>query len=181
VAGEVACQTTFAADPRQPRTTSVVRTQHFQAPHTLQVTHLFGLETSQPEQIRATGEVGIMSLAKADFLTALQLNRILLVNTLNIISSHAQRAGNMLRHVSQLDETGRLAYWLLHYTTRSAYDIRVVSTPETWSRLLLTDVRGYWKAVTLLEKTKAIESQGDDLILLDRYILRKFVDEKLVP
>ncbi len=181
VAGEVSCQATWVGDPRQPRTTSVVSVQHFQAPHTLSISNLFGMDTAHPQLIRATGEVGIMSLTKANFLAALQLNRILLVNTLNMLSNHAQRANVLLDNFMLLDETGRLGYWLLMHTTRESYDIRFTASPETWARLLLTDVRGYWKAVTLLEKLKAVESIGNDLFLTDRYLLRKFVDEKFEP
>lgn len=179
VAGEVSCQSTIVGDPRQPRTTSVVGLQHFQAPHTLSIFNMFGMDTSHPELIRATGEVGIMSLTKAHFLAALQMNRILLVNTLNMLSNHAQRSKVLLDNFMLLDEIGRLGYWLLLHTTRESYDIRFTASPETWARLLLTDVRGYWKAVTFLEKMKAVESIGNDLFLTDRYALRKYVDEKI--
>jgi hypothetical protein len=181
VAGEVVCQTAFVGDARQPRSTSVICLQHFQAPHTLSISHLFGMETTHPDLIRATGEVGMMSLSKTNFLSALQLNRILLVNTLNNLSSYAQRSRRMLGDFMQLDEAARLGYWLVTHTHRSAYDIKLTAAPDTWARMLMTDVRGYWKAVTILEKNKVVESQGDELILTDRYALRKYVDEKLSP
>jgi hypothetical protein len=181
VAGEVSCQSTWVGDPRQPRSTSVAGVQHFQAPHTLSISHLFGMDTFHPQLIRATGEVGIMSLTKAHFLQALQMNRLLLVGALNMLSNHAQRAAVLLDNFMGLDETGRLGYWLLMHTSREAYDIRFTATPETWAQMLLTDVRGYWKAVATLEKLKAVESISNDLFLTDRYALRKFVDEKIAP
>jgi hypothetical protein len=87
----------------------------------------------------------------------------------------------MLGDFMQLDEAARLGYWLVTHTHRSAYDIKLTAAPDTWARMLMTDVRGYWKAVTILEKNKVVESQGDELILTDRYALRKYVDEKLSP
>jgi hypothetical protein len=166
-------------DLRQPRTTSLVCVQHYQAPHTLPISFLFGTDTHHQDRIRATGEVGIMSLKKADFLSAMQQSRIVMINTLNMLSSHAQRSRWLLNDFMQIDEAGRLAFWLINNTARSSYDIKVKASPETWARLLMTDVRGYWKAVTILEKTRMIESQGDELFLLDRYALRKYVEEKI--
>ncbi len=153
--------------------------QHFHAPHTLSFYHLFGADIHHQESIYATGDVGIMSMSKADFLLALRGNEILLINVLNILSSRAQHQGKNMELYTGLDDTARMACWLLNYTARKAYDITVRATPADWAQVLLVDQKNFWKALSVLEKNRFVEMQEDRLKLLDRYALKLFVNEKM--
>jgi hypothetical protein len=179
VSGEVQCLTPYVCDARSPQSTTVKVSQHFHASYTLPIVNLFGFNTYHTCLIRATGEVGVMTLDKPNFLKAVQSNKILLINTLNMLSSAAQKNKDAIDRFMLLDETGRLAYWILNHTHRRSYDVTISGTAETWSKLLDCDPRAYWKAVAQLEKIKAVESQEESLYLLDRYALEQFVNEKI--
>lgn len=153
--------------------------QHFHAPHTLAFYHLFGVDIRHQEGIYATGDVGIMTMSKADFLLALRSNEILLINVLNILSCRTQYLSENMELYPRLDDTARMACWILNYTARTAYDITIKATPADWAQVLLADQKSFWKALSILEKNRFVEMQEDRLKLLDRYALKLFVNEKM--
>jgi len=153
--------------------------QYFHAPHTLSFYHLFGADIRHQEGIYATGDVGIMSMSKSDFLLALRSNEILLINVLNILSSRTQHQSRNMEAYPLLDDAVRMACWLLNYTSRTAYDVTVKAAPADWAQTLLVDQKNFWKALSVLEKNRFVEMQDDRLKLLDRYALKLFVNEKM--
>ncbi len=95
------------------------------------------------------------------------------------MSSRAQHQGKNMELYTGLDDTARMACWLLNYTARKAYDITVRATPADWAQVLLVDQKNFWKALSVLEKNRFVEMQEDRLKLLDRYALKLFVNEKM--
>ena len=172
LSGEVEQQTLLA----EGRLTVV---QTFEAPQTITFCNLFGTQTAQPSSLKALTQVGVMRVAKEQFLKMLQLNRVILVGALNILSAHAQKQHHVLAAAVQPDATLRLASWLLLYTERSASAISIEAQPEAWCGLLNLDQATFWHGVSQLEADKWIRFEGSVLKLTDRYGLRSYVGRKM--
>jgi len=155
--------------------------QDFTGPHTLPFYYLFGAETHSNSELRAVDQVGMMHVEKSQFLKMLQQNSIMLVNVLNMLSTHAQKQHVAMEFTGLSDPTLRLASWLLAFSDRKAARITVEATEESWVSLLRLDVSGFWRCVAVLEGRECVEMQGGLLKLIDRYALRRYVGEKTLP
>ena len=155
--------------------------QEFQGPHTLSFYYLFGAETQSISQLEALTKVGMMKVGKVQFIKMLQSNNIMLVNVMNMLSTHAQKQHLAMEFTGLSEPALRLASWLLAFTDRKATAIRVESPEEAWLSLLRLDSASFWRCVTILEGRGCVEIENGNLKLTDRYALRRFVGEKSVP
>lgn len=71
--------------------------QRIEAPSVLALENLFGLDTTLRFNATAVGQCGLLQVRKADFITMLQQEKIILFNTLNMLSSATQRYAARLR------------------------------------------------------------------------------------
>lgn len=152
--------------------------QDFQAPYTLPFYNLFGANTLLHDTVVSMGHTGIMRLDKQNFLRVLQQNKILLVNVLNMLSTHAQKQHKAMDFSGESDPVLRLSSWMLALTERAATGITMRATAEDWCSMLQLDEQSFWRCVATLEGQKVVESERGSLKLLDRYGLRTFVGQK---
>lgn len=152
--------------------------QEFEAPYTLPFYNLFGAETHLHDTVMAASSAGIMQLDKLNFLRVLQQNQILLINVLNMLSTHAQKQNKAMDFSGEPDPVLRLASWMLALTERSASDITLYASTEDWCNMLQLDESSFWRCVATLEGEKVLESEGGKLKLIDRYGLRTYVGRK---
>ncbi len=152
--------------------------QDFAAPYTMPFYNLFGAETHLHDTVVALEYTGIMQLDKTNFLKVLQSNKILLINVLNMLSTHAQKQHKALDFGGEADPVLRLASWMLALTERAAFQIMLLASPEDWCKMLQLDEPSYWRCVATLEGEKVLESVGGKLKLIDRYGLRTYVGRK---
>ena len=155
--------------------------QDFQGPHTLSFYHLFGAETRAVCKLEAISKTGIMKVEKRDFLKMLQSNRIILVNVMNMLSTHAQKQHVAIEFTGLSEPTLRLASWLLAFTDKKAVRTKVEAAEDAWLSLLRLDKSSFWRCVAILEGRGCLEIENGALKLIDRYALRRFVGEKTVP
>lgn len=158
---------------------TVLIAEDFEAPHTISFYNLFGRETTTRSSIYAQGAVGVMTLDKPNFLRMIANNQLMLINVLNILSSHAQKQHMILDSVGVLQPELRLATWLLAYTTRPAKNIIIDADIKDWCSLLSLDGPEFNAAVRQLVDSGYIESQEGKLKLIDRYGLRTYVSRNL--
>lgn len=155
--------------------------QDFTGPHTLSFYYLFGAETHSNSELVAVDQVGMMHVEKSHFLKMLQQNSIMLVNVLNMLSTHAQKQHLAMEFTGLSDPTLRLASWLLAFTDRKASWITVDAAEESWLSLLRLDAPSFWRCVAVLEGRECVEMEKGILKLIDRYALRRYVGEKTLP
>lgn len=155
--------------------------QDFEGPHTLSFYSLFGADTRSISCLKSVGQTGIMQVDKMQFIKMLQHNSIMLVNVMNMLSTHAQKQHLAMEFTGQEDPVLRLASWLLAFTDRKAVAIEVDATEEVWMSLLRLDASSFWRCVAILEGRSCIEMKDEKLKLTDRYALRRFVGEKTAP
>lgn len=155
--------------------------QDFLGPHTLSFYYLFGAETRYNSELRAVDQVGMMHVEKSQFLKMLQQNNIMLVNVMNMLSTHAQKQHVAMEFTGLSDPTLRLASWLLAFSDRKSTKTTVDASEEAWLSLLRLDAPSFWRCVAVLEGRECIEMNGGVLNLTDRYALRRYVGEKTLP
>ncbi len=155
--------------------------QDFQGPYTLSFYNLFGAETHSISDLKALTLVGLMQVEKVHFLQMLQHNRVMLVNVLNMLSTHAQKQHVAMEFTGQEDPILRLASWLLAFTDRKSATTAVIAQSDVWQSLLRLDETSFQRCVAVLEGRGCVEMEGTILKLIDRYALRRFVGEKTVP
>ena len=146
--------------------------EDFYAPHTMPFQNFFGVDTFYRSELVALQPTGIMLLDKTNFLNVLQQNMVLLVNVLNILSSHAQKQHKGLDFSSETNPLHRLASWMLAYTNRPAHNIILNAKVSDWCNMLHLDQAEFWRAVAELEGRKCVEVDKDRIKLTDRYGLR---------
>jgi len=155
--------------------------QDFAGPHTLSFYYLFGAETHSNSELVAVDQVGMMHVEKAFFLKMLQQNTLMLVNVMNMLSTHAQKQHVAMEFTGLEDPTLRLASWLLAFTDRKAARITIEAQEESWQSLLRVDAPSFWRCVAVLEGRDCVEMEKGVLKLTDRYALRRYVGEKTLP
>lgn len=149
--------------------------QDFAGPHTMPFYYLFGAETNYGSSLVAVDVVGVMQVRKKFFLTMLQMNHIMLVNVMNILSTHAQKQHLAMDLPCKDDVLMRLSSWMLAFTDRRATDIVFEADEEAWCQMMQTDPTVFWRNVTVLESRKCIDTEGTMLRLVDRYTLRQLI------
>ena len=97
--------------------------QTLTAPAAISPDFLFGRDTLYPADARAIDSLSVMQVAKADFITLLQSDEIILFNYLNTISTNAQKAidGVVALTTDALEE--RIAFWIIALTQLGSTDI----------------------------------------------------------
>lgn len=158
---------------------TILIAEDFEAPHTIPFYYLFGRETSMRSSIYAQGQVGVMTLDKNNFLKMIENNRLMLINVLNILSSHAQKQHMALDSVGEEHPHLRLATWLLAYTSRPAKNIIIDADVKDWCRLLNFSEQNFNEALSILTENDLVVNEDGKLKLIDRYGLRTFVSRNV--
>lgn len=100
-----------------------VVSQTLEAPDVISPDFLFGPSTVYPCRVVAYDTVGILQIAKADYVNILCQDRVFLYNFLNVLATNAQKGvdGILSFTTGTLDE--RLAYWIIALTQKSGKNI----------------------------------------------------------
>lgn len=155
-------------------------TQVFTAPYVFSLHHLFGAErTLRSTLYSSTDKTGIMMLEKRHFLKLMQDNEIALVNTLNMLSTRAQKQYKAIDLAAETDPLLKLSFCILAFTDRAAIEVTFEALQDDWCEMLHIDAPSFWRCVTHLEGQKVVEVTKGKLKLLDRYGLKSFVNSKM--
>lgn len=97
--------------------------QTLSAPAVIAPDFLFGRATNYPCTATAIDTVGIMQIAKSDYVKILNSDPVFLFNFLNTLSMNAQKAidGVLALTTGSLEE--RIAFWIIALTQRDGTDI----------------------------------------------------------
>lgn len=154
---------------------SILIAEDFEAPYTIPFYRFFGLETIHQVGVYAQGAVGVMTLNKENFLRVIENNRIMLINALNILSTHAQNKHFAMDAAGESEPQFRLATWLLSFTYRLSKNTIIDAEDKDWCALLNVDEETLHETFKILADEKCIEYEKGKLKLIDRYGLQTFV------
>ena len=154
---------------------TIIIAEDYEAPHTISFYNLFGRDTTTRSSIYAQGAVGVMSLDKENFLRMISSNQLMLINVLNILSSHAQMQHMVLDAIGISDPTQRIGMFMLAYTSQRAKNVIVDAEVRDWCTMLRMERQDFDSAVKILAEAHFIENHEGKLKLIDRYGLRMFL------
>ncbi|MDE7153002.1 MAG: Crp/Fnr family transcriptional regulator [Muribaculaceae bacterium] len=86
---------------------------------------LYGAQTRYPHDVVALEPTGIMQISKSDYLKLLAMDKVFLINYLNLVSSISQRATTGLIPLTSGNLEERIAYWIVALTQRGGTDIEL--------------------------------------------------------
>ena len=152
--------------------------QEFEGPYTMPFYNLFGAETHLHDTLVAVSRVGVMQLDKTNVLNVLQQNPILLINSMNMLCTNAQKQHKAMDFSGENDPVMRLASWMLAFTERKAQNITIEAETSDWCDLLQVDDSSFWRCVAVFEGQQIVEVEGKTIKLLDRYGLKSYIASK---
>lgn len=154
---------------------SIIIAEDFEAPHTISFYNLFGRDTTTRSSIYAQGAVGVMSLNKENFLHMISDNKLMLINVLNILSSHAQKQHMVLDTMGIEEPELRLGSFIVAYTSQRAKNVIIDAEPSDWCSMLRLEQKELVEAIQSLIDKGFVENQEGKLKLTDRYGLRMYL------
>lgn len=136
------------------------------------ITRLFGIAPYYDSTVSAASDVSVMEFGKEKFLRMLASDSIYLMNYANLISHHSQ---NLIDRIRTFHRTGfprLLAEWVVLFSTRRSFDIRI----EGISALEKDLGRDYvHSGIERLADHGIVRIDGDVLQLADRELFLSYV------
>ncbi len=151
---------------------NVTISQTLVAPHVLGADSLFGLDTTYPFTAVSVGTCGILQIAKTDYVTMLQSNKVLLFNILNHLSRGAQMLTTSLLAMQHGDVAERLMRWVTALTTRSSQDVHIHFVQRDLCCLLAASRKTLIAAINHLEEAGLITHHQNEIQVLDLRSMR---------
>lgn len=147
----------------------------YSAPNLISGNYIFGIETSSICNSIAVAEVGIMQIAKEDFLELLRKEQIFMINYLNFLSVRSQTYFNTMMSVSTGDLNERLAMWVLLLTHKKAEDIALSIKVDDLAKLLGDTRENLIGVLQALKKQKLLTFSESEIKVINRHGLADIV------
>jgi CRP-like cAMP-binding protein len=137
--------------------------------------HLFGMDTELPYTATAIGDTSILCISKDNFVNLLGMDHIYLLNYLNYLSLHVQRAEFCQRISSKGTVTEFIARCLLIFTEKTSYNIEIECTLRNISALINSTISETQLALKSLQRKELIEIDGKTIKVPSRLSLIDYV------
>ena len=97
----------------------------FEGQEAIAPARLFGMHPHYDFTIEALDNVSLMEFSKKKYVTLLKTDNIYIMNFVNILSLHIQRASQIISSLVRLDLSRLLAEWLVFFTSRKSCNIHI--------------------------------------------------------
>lgn len=142
--------------------------EYFDAPYLIAGNYIFGMETRSILDIAADTNVGVMQIAKEDFLEILRKDTIFTINYLNFLSLYSQSMYNTLLTSSSGDEVERFIVWALLMTRKKSAEIVFEVTIEKLAGLLGYSAEKLTEVLEQLKASDVLEYSENEIRIVDR-------------
>lgn len=146
--------------------------QTLNAPSVISPDFLFGRDTLYPADGVAIDTVSVMQIAKADFISLLHEDEIILFNYLNILSTNAQKAINGVMALTSGSLEERIAFWIIALTQMDATDIVLQARQRDLYALFGVQRTSFMAALDSLRDRGIITYSTNEINVLSRRELR---------
>lgn len=136
---------------------------------------LFGRTTVYPCDVTAIDTVGILQIAKADYLNILSNDRVFLLNYLNKLSMFAQKGIDGILSFTQGSLEERFAYWIIALTQRSGRDITLTCRQRDLNALFGVQRSSFIAMLDGLKERGVIDYRPGEINMLDRGALESML------
>lgn len=148
---------------------SLTIVEELSAPNIISPIYLYGRNRNQPSRICAKGEAHILTVPRESLTKMVQLEPIVLLNLLNIITTRSQLAFTNLLSLPEGNCSSKLAFWLLNLTHKGGEHIQVRCKTATLARLLGSTIPTMEATLKEWEQLKYISSlTGTSFKMTDR-------------
>lgn len=141
---------------------------------------LYGAQTQYPCDVVALEPTGIMQISKSDYLKLLAMDKVFLINYLNVVSSISQRAtkGMIPLTSGNLDE--RIAYWIVALTQRGGTDIELECKQRDLYSLFGVQRSSFIATLDSMKERNIIDYGNGFIKVLSRPALTEMLNAHLV-
>ncbi len=143
------------------------------APDVLSPYHMFGRNTSNPCDVYAQTEVGIMQIDKQAFFSIMQNEPIFMLNLLNIVSLRAQKTLESFLSLSSGDMREKFALWVLCCTQQKATEIRIHCKHTDLYSIFGVQRSVFIYALEQLKSDGIVDYSPREIAILDRRKLKE--------
>lgn len=145
--------------------------QTLAAPDVIAPEFLFGRTTLYPCDVVAVDTVGILQIAKTDYLNILSSDRVFLINYLNKLSMFAQKGVDGILSFTQGSLEERFAYWIIALTQRSGRDITLTCKQRDLNALFGVQRSSFISMLDGLKDRGLVDYRPGVINILDRQAL----------
>lgn len=142
--------------------------EYFDAPYLIAGNYIFGMETRSILEVSAETNVGVMQIAKEDFLEILRKDTIFTINYLNFLSLYSQSTYNTLLTASTGDEAERFIVWALLLTRKKSAEIVFEVTVTKLAGLLGYSAEKLTEVLEQLKAQDVVDYSETEIKILDR-------------
>ena len=152
-----------------------IKIEDIEAPKPLATAFLFGKENKYPVTVTANNSVRILSVPVSEFLKLLQLDRKILVNYLNSISTRAQFLSEKLNFLSFKTIREKVAHYLLKNAGEELHSFELKKTQEELARMFGITRPSLARVLGELKQNGIIKIERKTVTLLNKNALNKML------
>lgn len=152
-----------------------IKIEDIEAPRPLATAFLFGSENFFPVTVTANNDVKMLSVPISEFLRLLQMNRNLLINYLNSISSRTQFLSQKLNFLSFKTIREKMAHYLLHRAGDRFHSVELKSTQQQLADLFGVTRPSLARVLSEMQKERLIIIEKKTVTLLNKKKLKKLL------
>ncbi len=145
--------------------------QKYSGGNVLCVERLFGMDTCSPYEIEALCESTVISFSKERYVNLLGSDNIFLINYLNYLSFRAQKAVDVPANIVAAGFKGFLASIVALFSDKTAEEIYVKGTEESFSKLTGISVLSIADDISSLCSRGIIDYSENAIMITDRHAL----------
>ena len=149
--------------------------QQLVAPDVIAPEFLFGRTTLYPCDVKAVDAVGILQIAKKDYVRILSSDSVFLLNYLNMLSVYAQKGSDGIRSFTRGSLDERFAYWIIALTQRSGRNITLTCRQRDLNALFGVQRSSFMSMLDSLKERGIISYQPGEIKVLDRQALQSIL------
>lgn len=142
--------------------------QTIEGPDVILPDFLFGRATAYPCNAKTLETSSILQIEKSDFLKIMELDRVVLLNYLNILSMNAQKAVDGVLALSMGSIESRIAFWIISLTQPTGKDIALSCRQRTLSSVFGVQRSTLVAALDNMKKAGLLDYEPGLIRILDR-------------
>ncbi|MDE6207343.1 MAG: Crp/Fnr family transcriptional regulator [Muribaculaceae bacterium] len=156
------------------RVETVNRSGRFSVSHTLNAPaviwpeFLFGRVTECPGTVTALESVSVLKIAKADYISILESDKVFLFNYINALSVNAQKSIEGILALTDGDIDERIAFWISALTQPGSRDIKLTCRKRDLCTIFGSPRAAFNNALESMHQRGLIDYTSDELTVRDR-------------
>lgn len=155
----------------------VIKIEDIPAPGALASAFLFGNRNRFPVNVIAVSDAELLIIEKADFMSLMMKNDIILANFLDMISNRSQFLSEKIKFLNFKTIKGKLAQFILQKTEQGTKAVKLEITQNELADYFGVARPSVARALGDMEEEGLIEANGKNIKIIDRHKLVKLTSD----